>query len=426
MRKPPGLPTPGQALLAFAAAFAAVLGLGLVIAAAGLPLSTAVLATPALTLLVALAAIRVFRLDPFRVFLLRPAKIPDLLLTLPVAAALFVASDQLATLGRLVIPVEEGALRAAAELITADSPLSWLIRLAGIGCGAALAEEMLFRGVILSGLRRFGVFFGIAASAFLFTVMHGLLLPNYFVAGLVLALAAAATGSILVPISIHFFHNLTALLLYNLGGVETLAEPPADPLWVPPGILVPAVAILAIVGASWLRRVAAAGADAAPGETAGARKAETAPRTLPEAPNPPPGALAFGRELASVPPARRRLGFVVLGLVMLGGVGVAGGLFTYLGYIADPGPQRAAAIESLRSLSREALAPEAEARGSEIDAAFETLADLSREDRVGIRDIWRTARVVAAATADGVFGDDDVEDLLTTVGAIRREAPNPR
>lgn len=423
MKKRPGLPTPGQALLAFAAAFAAVLGLGLLIAGAGLPLATAVLATPALTLLVALAAIRLFRLDPFRVFLLRPARIQDLLLTLPTAAALFVVSDQLATLGRLVFPVDEGVLRAAAELITAESPLSWLIRLAGIGCGAALAEEMLFRGLILSGLRRFGVFFGIAASALLFTVMHGLPLPNYFVAGLVLALAAAATGSILVPIAVHFFHNLAALLLYNLGGVETLA----DPLWVPPGILLPAVAILAIVGASHLRRLAAARAEEKSGKAgAGAKPGEPAPRALPEAPNPPPGALAFGRELASVPPARRRLGFLVLGLAMLGGIGVAGGLFSSLGYLADPGPQRAAAIESLRNLSREALAPEAAERGGEIDAAFETLAELSREDRVGIRDIWRTARVVAAATADGDFGDGDVEDLLMTVGAIRREAPGPR
>ena len=423
MKKRPGLPTPGQALLAFAAAFAAVLGLGLLIAGAGLPLATAVLATPALTLLVALAAIRVFRLDPFRVFLLRPARIQDLLLTLPTAAALFVVSDQLATLGRLVFPVDEGVLRAAAELITAESPLSWLIRLAGIGCGAALAEEMLFRGLILSGLRRFGVFFGIAASALLFTVMHGLPLPNYFVAGLVLALAAAATGSILVPIAVHFFHNLAALLLYNLGGVETLA----DPLWVPPGILLPAVAILAIVGASHLRRLAAARAEEKSGEAgAGAKPGEPAPRALPEAPNPPPGALAFGRELASVPAARRRLGFLVLGLAMLGGIGVAGGLFSSLGYLADPGPQRAAAIESLRNLSREALAPEAAERSGEIDAAFETLAELSREGRVGIRDIWRTARVVAAATADGDFGDGDVEDLLMTVGAIRREAPGPR
>ena len=423
MKKRPGLPTPGQALLAFAAAFAAVLGLGLLIAGAGLPLATAVLATPALTLLVALAAIRVFRLDPFRVFLLRPARIQDLLLTLPTAAALFVVSDQLATLGRLVFPVDEGVLRAAAELITAESPLSWLIRLAGIGCGAALAEEMLFRGLILSGLRRFGVFFGIAASALLFTVMHGLPLPNYFVAGLVLALAAAATGSILVPIAVHFFHNLAALLLYNLGGVETLA----DPRWVPPGILLPAVAILAIVGASHLRRLAAARAEEKSGKAgAGAKPGEPAPRALPEAPNPPPGALAFGRELASVPPARRRLGFLVLGLSMLGGIGVAGGLFSSLGYLADPGPQRAAAIESLRNLSREALAPEAAERSGEIDAAFETLAELSREGRVGIRDIWRTARVVAAATADGDFGDGDVEDLLMTVGAIRREAPGPR
>lgn len=420
MKKPPGLPTPGQALLAFAAAFAAVVALGIVIARTGLPLAAAVLATPALTLLVALAAIRVFRLDPFRVFLLRPAKISDLLLTAPVAAALFVVSDQLATLGRLFIPVDEGVLRAAAELITADSALGWLVRLAGIACGAALAEELLFRGVILSGLRRFGVFFAVAGSALLFTVMHGLLLPNYFVAGLVLALAAAATGSILAPIAIHFFHNLAALLLYNLGGVETLA----DPLWVPPNILVPAAAIVAIVGASYLRRVAAA---ARPGEEAAdPAKTEAGRRAAPETPNPPPGALGFGRELARVPPARRRLGFFVLGLAMLGGLGVAGGLFSTLGYLADPVPQRAAAIESLRTMSQEALAPGAVGRGSEIDAAFETLAELSREGRVGIRDLWRTARVVAAATADGEFGDGDVEALLMTVGAIRREAPGPR
>lgn len=417
MKKPPGLPTPGQALLAFATAFAAVLGLGVLLARTGLPLGAAVLATPGLTLLTALAAIRVFRLEPFRVFRLRPASAFDLLLSVPAALALFVVSDQLATLGRLFLPVDEEVLRAAAELVTADSLTSWVIRIAGIACGAALAEEMLFRGVILSGFRRLGRYGAIALSALLFTVMHGLLLPNYFVAGVVLGLAALATGSILVPISIHFFHNLAALLLYNLGGVETLA----DPLWVPANILIPAAAILGIVGFGYCRRLVPAESAA---KTSGRPAEEPSRRRLPEAPNPPPGALSIGRELAGVPAARRRLGYLVLGVSMIAGVGVAGGLFTYLGYIVAPEAQRAAAIESLRAISRDALPADAEARGAEIDAAFETLSELSREGRVGIRQVWRAARLVAAATADGEFGDADVEALLMTVGAIRREAPN--
>ena len=417
MKKPPGLPTPGQALLAFATAFAAVLGLGVFLARTGLPLGVAVLATPGLTLLTALATIRVFRLDPFRVFRLRPASLFDLLLSVPAALALFVVSDQLATLGRLFLPVDEEVLRAAAELVTADSLASWVIRIAGIACGAALAEEMLFRGVILCGFRRLGRYGSIALSALLFTVMHGLLLPNYFVAGLVLGLAARATGSILTPISIHFFHNLAALLLYNLAGVETLA----DPLWVPANILIPAAAILAIVGFGYCRRlVPAEGAAKASGRPA----EEPGRRRPPEAPNPPPGALGIGRELAGVPTARRRIGYLVLGLSLTAGVGVAGGLFTYLGYIVAPEAQRAAAIESLRIISRDALPAEAEGRGAEIDAAFETLSELSREGRVGVLQVWRAARLVAAATADGEFGEADVEALLMTVGAIRSEAPN--
>lgn len=417
MKKPPGLPTPGQALLAFATAFAAVLGLGVFLARTGLPLGFAVLATPGLTLLTALAAIRVFRLDPFRVFRLRPASLFDLLLSVPAALALFVVSDQLATLGRLFLPVDEEVLRAAAELVTADSLASWVIRIAGIACGAALAEEMLFRGVILCGFRRLGRYGSIALSALLFTVMHGLLLPNYFVAGLVLGLAARATGSILTPISIHFFHNLAALLLYNLAGVETLA----DPLWVPANILIPAAAILAIVGFGYCRRLVPAEGAA---KTSGRPAEEPGRRRLPEAPSPPPGALSIGRELAGVPAARRRLGYLALGLSLTAGVVVAGGLFTYLGYIVAPEAQRAAAIESLRIISRDALPAEAEGRGAEIDAAFETLSELSREGRVGVLQVWRAARLVAAATADGEFGEADVEALLMTVGAIRSEAPN--
>ena len=139
-------------------------------------------------------------------------------------------------------------------------------------------------------------------------------------------------------------------------------------------------------------------------------------------PTPPPGTLSLARDLSGVPPgaagsASRCSGFHGRRLL------IAAGLFGYLGYLTNPGPQRSAAIQSLRRISHEALTPAAAARGAEIDAAFETLEELNREGLVGFRHIWRAARVVAAATADGEFGDRDVERLLMTVGAIHKEPP---
>ena len=154
---------------------------------------------------------------------MRPATNSQLLLSVPVALSLFVVSDQLANLSRALIPMDENFLRTVAELVRADGPFEWLLRLAGIGVGAAVSEELLFRGVILTGFRRLGRLGAILLSALLFTAMHGLLLPNYFVAGVVLGLAASATGSILVPISIHLFHNVAALLLFNLAEIERSA-----------------------------------------------------------------------------------------------------------------------------------------------------------------------------------------------------------
>ena len=415
MKKTPGIATVPQALAAFGATFVAIIALGIVIAKLGLPFDLAILATPGATLLVVLGAVRLFRLNPDRALRLRPAKNSHLLLALPMALSLFVVSDQLANLSRAFLPIDEQLIESVAELVRADGVFSWLIRLAGIGFGAAVSEELLFRGVILTGLRPLGRGGAILVSALLFTVMHGLLLPNYFVAGVVLGLAALATRSILVPIAIHLFHNVAALLLFNLTEIETLG----DPVWIPAGILVPAVCILLIGVVVYLRDL--------PGDS----KEPVAP-AVPEAPpegwlpGPPPGALSIAEDLREVRPGSRRMGFLFLALSMIGGLFIAVVLFVSLGYLTNPGPQRAAAIESLRQIARESLAEDAAARQEEIDAAFETLTELNREGRVGFRHVWRAARTVAAATADGEFGDRDVEILLMTVGGIHRDAGDRR
>lgn len=414
MKKTPGLATVPQVLATFTATFVAIILIGVVIARTGLPFDVAILATPGVTLLVALGAIRLFRLNPYRAFRLRPAKNSHLLLSIPVALSLFVVSDQLANLSRAFLPIDEQLVQTVAELVRAEGLFSWLIRLAGIGFGAALAEELLFRGVILTGLRPLGRGGALVTSALLFTVMHGLLLPNYFVAGLVLGLAAMATRSILVPISIHLFHNVVALLLFNLTDIETLG----DPLWIPGGILVPATGILAIGVFIYLRDLGADESDKP------APASDTPQETW--LPSPPPGALSIAEDLRDVPAGSRRFGFVFLALAMIAGLFIAVGLFVYLGYLTNPGPQRAAAIQQLRQIAHESLADEAASRQAEIDAAFETLAELNREGRVGFRHVWRAATVVAAATTDGEFGNADVESLLMAVGGIRQDAEDRR
>lgn len=415
MKNRPGVATVPQAVAVFLGALATIVAIGVFVARTGLPIEFAILATPAAALLVAVGAVRLFRLRPTGALQLRPAKNTHLLLSIPAALALFVVSDQLSSLSQQLVPIDEETLRALNEMVRADGWMSWVVLIGGVGFGAAISEELLFRGVILTGLaHRLGRGMAILLSALMFTVMHGLLLPNYFVAGAVLGFVALTTRSILVPISIHFFHNLTALLLVNLADLETLG----DPVWIPAGILVPAILIFGI--SLWIygrdpvtrtkRKAAAAGRAASPGHDAWL-------------PSPPPGTLAVGRELRSVPRGRRRFGLVVLAGSLVFGLGITAGLFLLLGYLANPGSHRAAAIETMRRISIEALAESAGPREGEVEAAFESLDELNREGRVGFGGIWRTARVVTSATRDGDFGDGDVDLLLMTVGAIRSEAP---
>lgn len=87
----------------------------------------------------------------------------------------------------------------------------------------ALAEELVFRGAILSGLRRFGDTFAIFASAFLFAIYH----MNFtqmvfaFFCGLVLAFVVVKTGNLWVGIAIHFINNCASVVMtlmeYNTG-----------------------------------------------------------------------------------------------------------------------------------------------------------------------------------------------------------------
>lgn len=86
-----------------------------------------------------------------------------------------------------------------------------------IVAAAAIFEELLFRGVILQSLRRFGDGFALVISSLLFSLLHGNLVqgPNTLVMGLVIGYFVLRTGSVWTGILIHLTNNgLSVLFSY--------------------------------------------------------------------------------------------------------------------------------------------------------------------------------------------------------------------
>lgn len=99
-----------------------------------------------------------------------------------------------------------------------DSPLLIVLVILSSAVAPAIFEELLFRGVILQSLRRFGDLFALMASTLLFALLHRNLvqLPNAVITGFVLAFLAIRTHSLWIPMLCHFVNNLIPVLLQSL------------------------------------------------------------------------------------------------------------------------------------------------------------------------------------------------------------------
>lgn len=103
----------------------------------------------------------------------------------------------------------------------ADNAGSLLLLLLCIGIIPPLCEELLFRGVLLSGFEQRGVLFGAIMSSALFALFHDnpYRLLELFASALVSALIVQRSGSILPGLAIHMATNLTYVLgSYARGG----------------------------------------------------------------------------------------------------------------------------------------------------------------------------------------------------------------
>jgi sodium transport system permease protein len=138
-----------------------------------------------------------------------------------VAAALIGSSAWAVAAGLLIrlLPPPESLVRALEQVLLLDgapAPL-WTVWLV-IAVTPALCEELFFRGLVLSGLRRLGLWPAILTCALLFGLAHSSvyrLIPTFFV-GLLLSWLVWKTGSVWTGVLAHALNNgIAATLVYN-------------------------------------------------------------------------------------------------------------------------------------------------------------------------------------------------------------------
>lgn len=90
-----------------------------------------------------------------------------------------------------------------------------LLTLFGVTVLPALLEELLFRGVLLQPLRRYGDGLAVVVSAAFFALCHPTLPQaiNAFVVGLALGVFAVRTGSLALPMMVHFVYNCLSCVI---------------------------------------------------------------------------------------------------------------------------------------------------------------------------------------------------------------------
>jgi membrane protease YdiL (CAAX protease family) len=101
------------------------------------------------------------------------------------------------------------------DIMMPESSIGYVIYFVYMAIAPAIMEEILFRGVILQSLRRFGDGFALLISAILFGIIHGNLVqaPNAFILGITIGFFVLKTGSLWTGILIHLFNNGVVLLL---------------------------------------------------------------------------------------------------------------------------------------------------------------------------------------------------------------------
>ncbi len=101
------------------------------------------------------------------------------------------------------------------EFAEPTTPFEAVIFLISTALVPAFVEEITLRAGVLQAMRKYGDWFAIITSSFIFAVLHGNMIqtPFAFIAGIALGYVFIATGSIWPGIAIHFINNFVSSLV---------------------------------------------------------------------------------------------------------------------------------------------------------------------------------------------------------------------
>lgn len=123
--------------------------------------------------------------------------------------------------------LENMGLVVSTELpININNIWSLLLAIFMIAFIPAVVEELVFRGVILQGLRKFGVWPAILGSSILFALLHASVvqLVYTFLFGIILAVVVIKTGSIISAMICHFVANASSLIISYFNTAEQAVD----------------------------------------------------------------------------------------------------------------------------------------------------------------------------------------------------------
>ena len=135
------------------------------------------------------------------------------------------------------------------DLGSPEGPAATILYAISLTIAPAVMEEILFRGVIMQSLRRFGDSFALWTSAILFGLCHGNLVqgPNAILLGLVIGYIVLRSGSLVAGITMHFINNALALGIDMI--IKQLGQEQGIML---NGLTLLVYIILGVVGLIWL------------------------------------------------------------------------------------------------------------------------------------------------------------------------------
>lgn len=178
---------------------------------------------------------KISKKNPFKTSLLKP-KAGGWNFVIAIGVALITLFGSLYLVNYLTFLMKQIGYNPDASLPLPLDNAGWLVlSLVVLAVVPAFCEELIYRGIIFNGFRKFGSVTAVLLSALMFALAHGSAMQFFyqFILGVVLALLVLRTGSIVVSMVAHFVNNATVIVV-NYISLKTgfLAEETNFSWWV--------------------------------------------------------------------------------------------------------------------------------------------------------------------------------------------------